>query len=146
MIPCIDAARQCIDDLGLRPEEVQITTRQWSGVATAGLPRDGLDLGAGTQSETSLITITPRPKVSTPHPRLVAADPGKYAEGDRVISKISRTYTLADFPDSPRGPNGEATERYFLIDGDPYRMVREPQIENFEWVIHVRRMRNRPAL
>lgn len=146
LVPCVDAARKCVEDLGLRTEVVQITTRQWSGLVGAGLPDDGLQLGAGIQSETSLVVIDPQPVVSKPHPRLVAADPGKYADGDRIISKISRAYTLADFPDAPRGGGGEATERYFLIDGDPYRMVREPQIENFEWIVHVRRMRRRPAI
>lgn len=146
LVTCIDQARQVIDDLGLRVEEVQVTTREWSGVTGAGLPNDGLQLGAGTQSETDLFTITPRPLVSNPRPRLVAADPGKYLEGDRIISGISRALERDVFPDAPKGGGGEAVERYFLIDGEPYRMVREPQKENFEWIIHVRRMRRRPAL
>lgn len=146
LVPCIDAARQCVDDLGLRTDVVEILTVQWSGLDVVGVTNNGLQLGAGTPSETMRTLVTPAPVVSDPEPRLVAQDPGKYAQGDRIISKVSRAYLRTDFPDAPRGTGGEATERYFLIDGDPYRMVGEPQDRNFEWVIHVRRMRNRPVI
>jgi len=136
-----------VEDLGLRTEVVEIITVEWAGLSTIpGLPQDGYLVGAGTPSEIERITIDPRPVVSDPHPRLVAQDPGKYASGDRIITKVSRAYTPDDFPDAPDGPGGEKRERYFLIDGDPYRMVREPTIKNFEWEIQVRRMRPRPPI
>lgn len=145
-VPCVDAARQCVDDLGLRPEVVIIRTVEWSGVPGAGLPDNGYQHGAGTASILTDVTVAPAPVVSNPDSRLRAADPGKYAEGDRVVSKISRTYLETDFTDAPDGGSGEKRERYFLISGDPYRLVGDPEKRNFEWRLHLRRMRKRPAI
>ena len=143
LVPCVDAARQCIDDLGLRTEVVIIRTVEWGG---AGLPDNGYQHGAGTASILTDVTVTPKPLVSNPDSRLVASSPGKYAEGDRVVSKVSRTYLETDFTDVADGGSGEKRERYFLISGDPYRLVGEPELRNFEWRLHLRRMRRRPAI
>jgi hypothetical protein len=120
-----------VEDLGLRPYVVEILTVSWPG-----------ERGLGVATEASRVLIQPAPVVSDPTPRMVSAAPGKFERGDRVISKVSRTYTAADFPDSA----GATEERYFLLNGDPYRMVSEPEIRNFEWRLHVRRMRKRPAV
>ena len=140
--PCVDEARQIIDDLGLRPEVVEILTLEWSGLPPSFVDVDH-QFGLGVSTQISRVVITPRPVVSKPHPRLVAADPGKYLEGDRVVSKITRTLLESDLDDPPDGGGGEKRERYFLIDGRPYRRVREPEIHNFEWVLHLTRMRDR---
>ena len=142
LVPCIDDARQLIDDLGLRPEIVEIITVEWAGLPGGALPTD-YQFGLGTSTQISRIAITPKPKVSDPHPRLVAADPGKYREGDRIVTKVSRTYLEEDLVDPADGAGGEQRERYYLIDGDPFRLVREPTKKNFEWQLHLARMRER---
>ena len=73
----------------------------------------------------------------------MAADPGTYLSGDRIISKITRTLTEADLGPVADAVGGEKIERYFLIDGLPYQQVRELEKQNFEWIIHVRRKRDR---
>ena len=142
LTPCIDEARQIIDDLGLRPETVEILTLEWGGFPPGLIDVDD-QFGLGVSTQISRVVITPKPLVSKPHPRLVAADPGKYLEGDRIVSKITRTLLESDLDDPADGGGGEKRERYFLIDGREYRRVREPEIHNFEWVIHLTRMRKR---
>ena len=142
----VDKARQIVDDLGLRVELVEILTVQWAGVSGLGLPDDGMQYGLGTSTQLSRVAIVPRPVVSVPRPSLVAADPGRYLKGDRIISKITRTILEASLDLPPDALGGEKIERYFLIDGNPYRQVRELEKQNFEWIVHVRRMRDRPAI
>ncbi len=146
LIPCVDAARKCVEDLGLRTEPVEIVTREFAGFTGLGLPDDGLQLGAGAVTELSRVVIDPRPVVTQPSPRLIASDPGTFERGDRIISKVTRTLDASDFTNEGMGvgAGGEKRERFFEISGESYRMVREPSVENFEWVIHVRRAGVRP--
>ena len=145
LVGCVDAARQIVDDFGLRVEVVEVITVQWSGIPGVGLPND-YEYGLGTSTQVSRVALTPKPLVSSPRPRLVAANPGRYLEGDRIISKLSRTYLKADLTLPPDAGGGEKLERYFLIDGLPYRQINELEKLSFEWIIHVRRMRDRPAI
>lgn len=131
LIPCIDDARQVIEDLDLRVHLVVIRTRTW----------DGPQRGEGAKSDADL-TISPRPLVSYPSPRLIAARPGKFEKGDRVVSKITRTLAESDMDDS--GLSG-VQERFVLINGDEFRVVGRVEVHNFEYKLQVRRMRKRVA-
>lgn len=131
LIPCIDDARQCIEDLDLRPHLVVIRTRTW----------DGPQRGEGTKSDSDF-TISPRPKVSYPSPRLIAARPGKFEQGDRVVTKITRTLAESVMDDKTLT---SVQERFLLINGDPFRVVGRVEVHNFEYALQVRDMQTRVA-
>ena len=124
--PCVDDARSIIGELGLRPHVVVVRTRTWDG----GRP------GSGTATDVD-VTITPAPRVRGVSPRLVHAAPGKYEDGDRVVDKISRTYAKAALAGTGLAAG---QERWVLIDGDPYRVIGEPEERSFEWRLQVRRI------
>jgi len=136
--PCVDAARQQLVDLGLRPYTVTVRTRVWSG----GEP------GSGTPTDTDL-ELTPRPRVMNPSPRLVAASPGVYEDGDLLVDKISRDYTEAQL--TGRAIADDAEVIWVLDDGTTtreYRAVEAPEKaprHNFEWRVHLRRMTRKPG-
>lgn len=127
LLPCVDDARQIIDDLGLRPYTTIIRTRTWAG----GRP------GLGATSDVD-VTITPKPRVTYPTPRQRTESPGRFEDGDRLIEKISAlTYSEADLTGDPIASDAEV---FFLIDGEPHRIVGKPEKRNFEWRVQVRRM------
>jgi len=125
LIPVVDDARELVDDLGLRPYTVAVRTRTWSGGR----------VGGGTASNAD-VTLAPRPRVREPSPRLQAAEPGRYEAGDRVVDRISATYTEADLDGDGLSAD---KERVWLIDGDEYRVVGKPLKRNFEWRVQLRR-------
>ena len=129
LLPCIDDARQCIEDLGLRLDVVTIRTRTFSGSV----------LGDGSPTDVDVV-ISPRPKVAEPGPRYANEEIGKYEEGDRIVSKIDPTMVESDFTDAGLAAN---QERYFIVGIDAYQLVGEPQNRNFEWRLTLRRMRHR---
>ena len=123
----MDAARKIAEDLDLRDHDVVIRVRVWSGAET----------GLGTACDTDT-TIDPRPMVRSPSPRWVAGSAGTYEAGDRRVEKISRALTPAQL----RGPDVVAanTEILWLIDGDAYKVIGEPDDQTFEWQMHLRRL------
>jgi len=128
LIPVVDETRQLIDDLGLRLYTVKTRRRTWDG----GAP------GAGSSSDVD-VTLDPRPKVKEPSPRMVAAAPGTYETGDRVVHRISADYTKAQLDG---GAIADDEEWHVLIDGYPYRVVSTLE-KAFEWRIHCRRLTGR---
>lgn len=128
IVALVDEVRsEVIDqDLGLRLHTVQTRLREWSGG----------ELGLGTATDT-LVTLDPPPKVYSPSPRLQAAAPGKYEDGDRLVRKISATLTEDELTG---GALTSVQEFCWLIDGDPYRVVGEPDKRFLEWRVQLRRM------
>jgi len=129
MVAIADAGRGIAEDLGLRLKTVVVRTRTW----------DGGEVGRGSASDSDL-TLDPVPKARPPSPRELATPGGVYEDGDRVVDKISATYTEAQLSGRPIAAD---TEVYWLVDGDPYRLVREPPEGFLGWKVHLRRMRNR---
>ena len=124
LVPVIDESRQLVAELGLRAYSVVVRTRTWSG----GEP------GLGTATDEDLV-LAPTPKVSEPGPRLVAAAPGIVEEGDRYVSRISRTYTEEELVG---GALAAHQELLWVIDGEPHRVVGRPEKRSFEWKVHLR--------
>ncbi len=129
MIAIADDGRDIAVSLGLRLHTVAVRTRTW----------DGGEVGRGMANDADL-TLDPAPKVRPPSAREIAGAPGVYEDGDRIVDRISATYTEAQLSGRPIPA---ASEVYWLIDGDPYRVVREPQAQFLGWRVHLRRMRNR---
>ncbi len=69
LIPIVDEIRADIVDteVGLRLHGVSRVARTWTGTQR----------GAGSPSDATTV-LAPVPRVRPPHPRLVAAAPGKY--------------------------------------------------------------------
>lgn len=129
MIAIADAGRDIAVDLGLRLHTVIVRTRTW----------DGDEVGRGTATDVDLV-LEPAPKVRAPTPKEVATSGGIIEEGDRMVDRISATYTRAQLDGRPIAA---ATEVFWLIDGDPYRLVQEPREGFLGWSVTLRRMRNR---
>lgn len=129
MVAIADDGRDIAVSLGLRLYSVVVRTRTWAG----GEP------GRGTPTDVDL-TLTPVPRVKDPTPREQAAAPGIYEAGDRVIDRISATYTTGQLSGRPIAVGVEV---YWLIDGDPYRVVQQPQVGFLGWRVHLRRLRDR---
>lgn len=127
LVPVVDDVREMIDDLGLRLHTVQTRRITWSGGAPG--------LGDATVTD---VALSPAPKVRNPSPRERVAEPGRFEEGDRLVEKISATYTEADLDG---GAIADAEEFYWLIDGDPYRVVGKPLERFLGWTVQLRRMR-----
>lgn len=128
LIPVVDDARRMIDvDLGLRLHTVVLRRITWSG----GAP------GLGTPSHADL-ELEPKPKVRDPAPRERVAEPGRFEEGDRVVEKISATYTEEQLNG---GTLADEEEFMWLINGEPYRVVGKPLEKLLGWSVQLRRMR-----
>lgn len=130
--PIIDDGRQLVADFGLRARRVQIWKRTWSGTEVDG---EGGEVVEALQRE-----ITPPPKVKEPPARLVFDAPGKYEQGDLLITKISRAYSEEDLDGGQLG-SGE-TWLYFISTDDhtwrEYTVIGPPAMKNFAWEILVR--------
>ena len=76
-------------------------------------------------------------KVRLPGPRLVFAAPGVFESGDLLLSKIS---AMLGEDALTGGTLGVAEEWFYVVNGDLYTLVREPELRNFEWRVQVRRV------
>lgn len=128
LIPVIDDARQLIDDFGLRRFTVVVRKRTWSGG----------QLGLGTATNVDL-TLSPKPKVGDVPENLAFGEPGKYETGDRLVRKISASYTRAQLDG---GTLAAGEELVWMLDDIEYSLVEVAEHRNFEWRALVRR-RNR---
>jgi hypothetical protein len=126
LIPIVDTIREQVIDVavGLRLHTVETRLRVWSG--------GELGRGAATNTDT---TLDPKPKVNLITPRLVQASGGKYLDGDRVVEKISATYTEAQLDG---GTVATGREFYWLIDDEPYEVVGKPRKGFLGWSIVLR--------
>lgn len=126
LITLVDTIRdQVVDEaVGLRLHVVKTRLRVWSGG----------ELGRGTATNTDT-TLDPKPKVNLITPRLVQASGGKYLDGDRVVEKISATYTEAQLDG---GTVATGREFYWLIDDEPYEVVSKPRKGFLGWSIILR--------
>lgn len=115
-------------DLGLRLFSVVVRKRTWSG----GTP------GRGTATNTDL-TLEPRPRVRPPSSRRLIAEPGRFEDGDRMVDRISATYTAEQLGQIPTGG-----ELLYLIDGEAYRLVGAPLEQTLGWSVQLRRTASRP--
>lgn len=124
--PVVDLTRQIVEDLGFRPYIVKAIKRTW----------DGDEIGSGTPSDDEL-QITPSPKVGYPTPNMVYKAGGAIMEGDRLISKISRSYTQTQLDGGNLSDNQEF---FWTINDELYRLVQQPQKKNLEWQCLLRKM------
>lgn len=127
LIPLIDDVRDEVVDgvAGLRLHTVATRLRTWSGASRG--------LGVATDVDTP---IAPKPKVID-EPNLRVSEGGRYEDSDRVVEKISATYTEAQLT----GSAATALQEFFwLIDGQPYRLVSIEE-KYLGWRIVVRRTR-----
>lgn len=130
LLSVIDDARSVVDDLGLRRRDVEVVTRTRTGT---GLSKTWSD---------AVLTLSPRPKVSTVSERQAQAD-AMLNVGDIVVSKISGTYTRAQL-DPAATATTEAfwriTDRESDTDGQAdYRIVKIEQ-RSFGWTVVLRSM------
>lgn len=130
LIPILDGVRRDVVDgaVGLRLHTVVVRRRAWSGGR----------IGLGTPTDTDTV-LDPRPKVRPPSPRLRWKEPGKFEDGDLVVSAISATCTEADL-DGGKLPSG--VEWYWRIDDEDHRVVSVEE-RFLGWQVHLRRMRQR---
>lgn len=133
LIDLVDDARDGIVDgvAGLRLHTVTTVLRTW----------DGGEVGLGDSSDTET-TLDPKPRVRPPSPRLVAAAPGRFEEGDLLVDRISAEY---DEDDLTGGSLAAGTEFWWSIDGRHHRVVGVPEERYLEWRVQLRRMKQRPA-
>lgn len=127
--PVVDESRQLVADLGFRVYAVTVRVRTW----------DGGEIGRGETDDADTV-LSPPPKVASPSPRLVFAAPGKYEDGDRIVSRISRSYTEDELTGGAPDVDQEVC---WLIDDDEYVLVGQPEKRPLEWRAHLRR-RTRP--
>lgn len=129
----LDAARACIACVGVGQysTKVEVVTRIWS---------DGV-IGSGTVSE-QVVELVPRPKVGQSDPRYNSDVAGKAPKGSRQVSGVSATYTEDELADYDLAPG---IERYYLLNGKPYRLESEPIATGVGWKFRLSRMRARPA-
>ena len=128
--PVVDEARGIVEELGFRPYTVTVRTRVWED----GTP------GRGDYEDTDL-ELEPAPKVGAP-PRYLMGLPGRYEEGDLVVSRISRSYTVAELGGGT--PTAGTEVVWVLDDGEEvqeYRLVGPPEKRPLEWRCQLRRLR-----
>ncbi len=132
LIPILDDIRRDVIDtaVGLRLDDVVVRRRVWSGRS----------LGQGTATDTDT-ELDPRPKVHDPPPKARYTEPGRYDEGDRVVDKISLTYTRAQLDGGTLAANEEF---YWLVNDLAYRVI-SVEDEYLGWRVHLRKMRERPT-
>lgn len=131
LIGVVDEVRGDVIDTeaGLRLFAVKTRTRTWSGG----------EVGRGTAIDVET-PLTPKPRVRAPAPHHVLAAPGRYEDGDRIVDRISATYTEAELDG---GTLTTAKEFYWLIDSEPYRVIGKPEKRYLEWRVQLRRMLGR---
>ena len=132
MIACADELRNDIADVEFqtRLHTVKTRRRSWS---------DGR-VGKGTATDTD-VTITPKPKVGPVDTRLRMAEPGKYQDGDRLVRKVSATYTEEQLTGETVAANEEF---YWLVDDEEHRVI-EVTERYIGWRVVLRRMQKRPS-
>lgn len=128
LIPLVDELREQVIDgvAGLRIHTVATNAVQWMG----GAPGRGLAV-------VTEVLLEPKPRVREPEPRLRQAAPGKYEDGDRIVDRVSLTYTQAELDG---GALDADHEFYWTIDGDRYRVIAVEE-RYLQWRVHLRRMR-----
>jgi hypothetical protein len=133
MIELADEIREDVIDgeLELRLHTVSTVRRTWSGGAK----------GRGSVEEEETI-LSPKPKVSSPSLRLLIAVPGKFLDGDVLVTRISVALEEGDLTG---GSLGEDEEFFWRIDGRPYRVVGLPEQRYLEWRVQLRPMNARSA-
>lgn len=131
LIPIVDVLRDTVVDgvAGLRVHTVSIRMVTW----------DSGRVGLGTKTCYDH-ELEPVPKVMDPSPKMTFGPGGLIEEGDRIVSKVSAIYDKADLFDiSP----ADGTEQFWLIDGEEYITIGEPQLGYLGWKVQVRRRRRK---
>ncbi len=118
-----------VEEFGTRLFSVVIRTRTW----------DGGEVGRGTPTDVDFVP-DPVPRVRDPSPRELLGAQGRYEDGDRVADRISATYTEAQLDGGAIAPGSEV---YWLIDGEPWRVMRKPLVKYLQWHVQLRAMQGR---
>lgn len=127
LIPVIDFGRQLAADLGLRRHSVTVRLVTWSG-----------EPGDGAPTNTDLV-LSPPPKVDDRPERIRWSAPGQVEEGDRLVSRISATYTREQLGGVPQ--DGEDW-RWILTDESgsvEYVAASVAEQKSFGWKVYLRR-------
>ncbi len=142
MIEIADCVRGIADDdFGRRLHTFVIRTRTWSGST----------LGAGTSTTADLTftsaqtdpvtpdTVSPRPRLLLPENVWTSNEGGSFEDGDVIADRVTATLTQAQLDGRPLATN---VERYWIVDGDEYNVVRVEE-RYTHWRVHLRRRRGR---
>lgn len=124
LIPTYNAARGIVDGLGLRQDSVIVRS------FTDPAPDPDPLVTALTARVPHNLQITPRPRVHD-NAFKIGSVFGEHETGDRMVDRISLTYTEAQLD-----PGEDAV---WVINGDPYRL-RALREHNSQWKARVRRM------
>lgn len=143
LLPVFDiAARQLMDDLGLRTNSLEIFTRTWSGPPGAT---------GSTHVDSDPLTITPRPKIRSLSKKEIAASGGLYADGDVRVTKITPKYMVdagGGYETSEILPSGlRLVDVVYRITGPnegEYKVVDSDTSKNFGYELTLRRTRKTP--
>lgn len=141
LIAAKDKAQSKVACLGVGEysTEVKVVTRTWDGVAPG-------DRAGGTPGYTdTVVTLTPRPKVSEIPPRYRAVEAGKSARGRRLVRNVSLTYAKGDLDDSALA-GSRNVERFYLLNNEWYRIDSEPIEAGLGWKFEVTRVQKMPDL
>lgn len=131
--PVVDEARGIVDELGFRTHEVVVRIRTWTG--------GEIDCGVPVDVDR---VLSPTPKVTGSPPSWAHAEPGRWEDGDRWVTRISRAYTLDDLG---LGAPTKGTEVLWLLcDGESeaeYIAQGHPDRRPLEWRVHLKRRKGR---
>jgi hypothetical protein len=123
--PVVDAARQTIQDVGYRIHDVRLLKITW--------PVGGVGIGNPTSRQETI--LTPRPKVLKYTMEQIIKSGGSVTEADLNISKISKSYSLAQLSGGDLADN---IEFFWIVDGVLYNFIGY-QERPLGWNVQVRK-------
>ncbi len=131
LIAIVDDVRQSV--------LVDCTQRRFRAVTLRRVTWAGTELGdRGPDDEDPLvldIEVIPRPRVRDLEPRLVQHQGGVFERGDRIVDRVSATYTEAQLTGRPLERNEQLL---WVVDGDTYVVVSVTE-GYVGWRVHLRR-------
>ena len=127
MIDLVDDCRTMVDEeFCLRLYAVSTVLRVWAGG----------ELGRGSYVDTETV-FDPRPRVREPSPYLLRSEAGTYETGDRIVDKLSGSFTLAQLTG---GKLAVGSEFFWRIDGEKYAVSGEPEKKYVDYRVKLKRM------
>lgn len=125
-----DRARTVAEECtGVRVHTYAVRTRTWSGAKP----------GQGTPTDVDVTIDCPTPKLSTPEPRKRSGRPGRSEVDEVLVEHVSQRFTRDQLGDGVTASN---VEIFWLIDGEPYILVRLDEGYT-HWSVLLRRRKNR---
>jgi hypothetical protein len=144
LVGVVDLVRGTIHTaLGTRPYAVSIVTRTWSGSI----------VGEGTPS-TSVLTLTPAPKVTFEGLHHELRPAGREEEGNVELTGVSLTYDELEIAPNPtngrtewayriREAHGQhARDRYYTLAAPPVARRGDHEEDGSDWLIRLKRVQD----